>query len=75
MRVSREKADGDIYGWGADIDVYLYSQDTDPNLNYQNSGITYKESKPGWIAVTHNAQPNFKDDKNIFNLSPSTYPS
>jgi hypothetical protein len=48
-------------GWGADGDEYLDTQETDPKLNYNNSGISFKEIKPNTVQVKLNVYPSIKD--------------
>jgi hypothetical protein len=56
-----------ICGWAADSDEYLNTQETDPLLNYENSGIKLKEVSPNTIEVKLNVYPSEKRDKNYYN--------
>ena len=57
-RVCKEYADGNVCGWGSDNDVYINSQERDPKLTYQNSGITITEVDPKHIEVVLNVYPS-----------------
>jgi len=48
-------------GWGADGDEYLDSQESDPNLTYQSSGISITETSPGIVKVQLNVYPSITD--------------
>jgi hypothetical protein len=55
-----------ICGFAADGDEYLNCQDHDPNLSYENSGITFKEVGVNLIRVTLNIFPfEAKEDRFI----------
>jgi hypothetical protein len=55
-----------ICGWGADGDVYLDTQETDPELNYANSRIKISEVKPNWIQVKLNVYPSDKNENGFY---------
>lgn len=48
-------------GWGSDGDVYLDTQEVDPNLSFENSGFTICEPKPHVVEVTFNVYPSLKN--------------
>lgn len=50
-----------ICGWGADEDEYLDTQETDPKLSFQNSGIKFIEIAPNLVQVKLNVYPSEKD--------------
>ena len=60
-QLCHQKAPTDICGWGADEDVYLETQEVDPQLNYDNSGFKIFEIEPENIRVTFNVYPSVKD--------------
>lgn len=47
-----------ICGWAAEGDEYLNAQESDPNLNYKNSGIKFTEISPNVIQVKLNVYPS-----------------
>jgi len=53
-------------GWASDGDEYLDTQESYPNLNYKNSGITIKEIKPNIIQVKLNVYPSVKNAKGYY---------
>lgn len=59
-------------GWGADGDEYLDSQEIDPILTYQNSGIVVSETTPGIVNVKLNVYPSIKNAGNYY-LKSITY--
>jgi hypothetical protein len=48
-------------GWGSDGDVYLDTQESEPNLSFQSSGIGFTEIKPNLVQVKLNVYPSVKD--------------
>jgi Protein of unknown function (DUF3828) len=50
-----------ICGWNASGDEYLNTQETDPNLRYENSGVTFTEFNNNIIEVRLNLFPSTKD--------------
>lgn len=62
-----KKFSTEICGWAADSDEYLDTQETDPILNYKNSGIKLKEVSPNTIEVKLNVYPSINDEKNYYN--------
>ena len=51
-------------GWGADGDEYLDAQEADPELTYENTGISLTEVSPGVVRVELNVFPSLKDAGN-----------
>jgi hypothetical protein len=54
-------------GWGTDGDEYLATQETDPGLNYLNSGITFIEIEPDMVQVKLNVYPSAKEANGYYN--------
>lgn len=63
--ICKKHSDGPC-GWGADTDPYLNTQEKDPKLTYQNSGITIVELKPGTVQVTLNVYPSDHDNPKYY---------
>ncbi len=53
-----EKYVDGICGWGAEGDVYLNTQETDPTLNYKNSNIKITPTSGNMINVELNIYPS-----------------
>ncbi|RYY74301.1 MAG: hypothetical protein EOO52_15730 [Gammaproteobacteria bacterium] len=51
-----------ICGWGAEGDEYLYAQEYDSLLSYENSGIKFKEIAKNTIEVKLNIYPSERED-------------
>jgi hypothetical protein len=56
-----EKYVDGICGWGAEGDVYLNTQETDPKLNYKNSNIKITPTSSNIIHVKLNVYPSEED--------------
>lgn len=56
-----EKYVDGICGWGAEGDVYLNTQETDPKLNYKNSNIKITPTSGNIINVELNVYPSEKN--------------
>ena len=59
-KVCKEKAGTDICGFGADGDIYLNAQETDPKRTFKNSGISISEPSTGTISVKLDVYPGAK---------------
>ncbi len=59
-RLCRWHADG-ICGWGANEDVYLNTQEVDPDLHYESSAFQAVEVEPGQVTVTFNVYPSMTE--------------
>lgn len=58
--VCTEYATG-VCGWNASGDEYLNTQEADPTLTYENSGIRFQVVKPNTIEVRLNIFPSTQD--------------
>ncbi len=61
LEVCKEKAGTDVCGWGADGDIYLGAQESQPDLTFENSGAKIREEEGGVVSVTMNVYPDIKD--------------
>ena len=55
-----------ICGWAAEGDEYLNSQESDPLLNYKNSGIKFTEISKNTIEVRLNVYPSDRDGTDYY---------
>lgn len=58
LDVCKQKGGTDICGFGADGDIYLNSQEYDPNLNYENSKFRVFSFKEGFVEANFNVYPS-----------------
>jgi hypothetical protein len=56
-----EKAGSDVCGWGADTNVYLDTQEQDPNLTFENAKFKLSNPKKGIVNIIFNVYPSMKD--------------
>lgn len=56
-----------ICGWAADGDEYLNTQESDPLLNYENSGIKFREVSKNKIEVKLNVYPSETTEVEYYN--------
>ena len=59
----------DICGWASEGDEYLNAQEYDILLDYENSGITFKEISKNTIEVTLNVYPSDPDGAEFYTRS------
>ena len=60
-KVCSEKAGSDLCGLDVDKDVYLDTQEQDPNLTFENAKFQVSNPKKGIINITFNVYPSMKD--------------
>lgn len=57
-KICEEKAKGDICGWASDGDIYLNTQEVDPDLNFENSDFRIVSPEPHIVEVILQIMPN-----------------
>jgi len=62
-RLCDAKAGTDVCGWGANGDVFLNTQESDPKLTYENSEISITEAPNSKLIVVLNVYPSLKSKK------------
>lgn len=55
-----------VCGFGADGDIYLDTQESDPDLSYDNSGIVFRNLGNNRVEVTLNVYPSEKTKPDFY---------
>jgi len=66
-KLCKSHVDPIVCGWGADGDVYLDTQESDPALSYENSGMRVREISPNIVEVKFNLFPFDEDAEGYYN--------
>ncbi len=59
--VCKRNAGTDVCGFGAEGDIYLNSQEIDPNLTFKTANFSASEPKAGEVEVHFNVYPSAKN--------------
>jgi len=57
-KMCKERAKGDVCGFGADGDIYLDTQDSDEKFNFKTSKFRIFEGEPGLVDVYFDPEPS-----------------